>query len=132
MSLLYEETTGKIIGAYYKVHKDLVTRAGYSQENYVKALVIEMHQRGLKVREQYFVHRKYQGRSVGGDFIDLLVNDKVIVEIIKCSRITNTHKAKCKTYFIDSGMAVGLLLRFGGEEVEFERVYVHENDPEAK
>jgi hypothetical protein len=65
MSLLYEETTGKIIGAFYKVHSNLVTRAGCSQENDDKALGIEMRQRGLRVREQYFVHHKYQGRSVG-------------------------------------------------------------------
>jgi GxxExxY protein len=132
MALLYEEITGKIIGAYYKVHNMLITRAGYSQENYIKALVIELRQRGLKIREQHFVHRNYQGRSIGGDFIDLLVNDKVVVEIKKCSRITKAHKAKCKTYLLDSGMAVGLILRFGGEKPEFHRIYVHENDPEAR
>ena len=64
MSLLYEETTGKIIGASCKVHSNLITRTGYSQENDVKALVSEMRERGLKVREQYFVHRRYQKRSI--------------------------------------------------------------------
>ena len=64
MSLLHKETTGKIIGASCKVHSNLITRTGYSQENDVKALVSEMRERGLKVREQYFVHRKYQKRSV--------------------------------------------------------------------
>lgn len=54
MSLLHEETTGKIIGAYYKVYSNLITQAGCSKENDVKALGIEMRQRGLKVREQYF------------------------------------------------------------------------------
>lgn len=132
MGLLYEETTGKIIGAYYKVHDNLAQRAGYSQENYVKALVIELRQRGLNVREQYFVHRNYKGRSVGGDFIDLLIDNKVVVEVKKCSRITRDHKDRCKTYLLDSRIAVGLILNFGRDEKEFERVYVRENDTEAK
>ena len=61
MSLLYKETTGKIIGAYYKVHFNWITQVGCSQKNDVKALGSEMRERGLKVREQHFIHRKYLG-----------------------------------------------------------------------
>ena len=84
------------------------------------------------MREQYFVHRNYKGRSVGGDFIDLLIDNKVVVEVKKCSRITRDHKDRCKTYLLDSRIAVGLILNFGRDEKEFERVYVRENDTEAK
>ena len=80
---LYEELTGSIVASYYAVFDRLRKRAGYSELNLGEALAIELRGRGLRVATQVAVQRRYQGRSIGADMLDLLVNDLIPVEIKK-------------------------------------------------
>jgi len=131
MALLYENLTGEILSCYYAVFRALSNRPGYSEENFARSLAIELNRRGLAVREQVHVVRRYRGDDVGSDFIDLIVEDKVVLEIKKSTRIRPEYIQQAKTYLVDSGLAVGLVLNFGGAQPDFRRVYERANDPEA-
>jgi len=131
MALLYEDLTGEILSCYYLVYRTLSNRPGYSEINYARSLANELKLRGLSVSEQVHVVRRYRGSEVGSDFIDLLVENKVVIEVKKSTRIRPEHLHQAKTYLVDSGLAVGLVLNFGSAEPSFKRVYERANDPEA-
>ncbi len=130
MSLLYQDLTSSILSAYYSVYRILSTRPGYSEENYARSLAVELRQRGLAVQEQVHITRRYRGRDIGSDFIDLVVENKVVIEVKKWARIRPEHIRQTQTYLIDSGLAVGLVLNFGGQQPDFRRIYERSNDPE--
>jgi GxxExxY protein len=75
------------------------------------------------------VQRRYQGRSIGADRLDLLINDLIPVEIKKVARLNGKHEAQLRTYLLDLRQPVGLLFNFGGVEPEVRRVYERANDP---
>lgn len=127
MALLFEELTGKIINAYYETFNTLAGRAGYSEINYTRALLVELKHRGLAAKEQVYVTRLYLGKDVGGDFIDLVVENKVVVEVKKLRRLRHENLEQCHTYLIDSGLAIGLVFNFGGPTPEFNRLYAPQN-----
>ena len=131
MTLLYENLTGEILSCYYLIFRALKNRRGFSEENFARSLAIELTHRGLSVREQVHVVRRYRGRDIGSDFIDLVIEGKVVVEVKKSTRIRPEHVQQAQTYLLDSGIAVGLVLNFGGAQPDFRRVYERANDPEA-
>lgn len=131
MKLLFEDLTSSILGAYYNVFGALRNRRGYSEENFARALALELRRRGLAIREQVHVARKYSGTVVGGDFVDIIVAEKIVVQIKKVSRLRPEYLHQVQTYLLDTKLAVGLVLNFGGAQPEFRRVYERTNDPGA-
>lgn len=98
---MVEELTGPSVASYYTVCYRLRKRAGYSALNLIEELAIELCGRGLCVATQVAVRRRYLGRSVGADMLDLLVNDLIPVEIKKVSRLTGKHEAQLRTNRLD-------------------------------
>jgi len=67
-----------------------------------------------------------------GALVDLVVEEKVAVEVKRVRRLTEEHRAQLEAYLRDGGWAVGLLVNFGGEKLQWRRVYVAANDPTAR
>lgn len=128
MPLLYEELTGKILNAFYATYRNLAGRAGYNEQNYTRALIIELKRRGLVVEDQVYVNRIYDGEDLGGDFLDLVVENKVLVLVKKARQIRREYLEQGQTYLYDSKLAVGLILNFGADDPEFRRLYVPQNN----
>lgn len=126
---LYEELTGQIVAGYYAVFNRLCQRTGYSEQNLAEALAVELRGRGLRVATQVAVQRRYLGRSIGADRLDLLVNDTIPVEVKKVARLNGKHEAQLRTYLLDLRQPVGLLLNFGGAVPEVRRVCERAYDP---
>jgi GxxExxY protein len=125
---LHQDITADIINAYYKVYNSLIYRRAYSEENFAQALLLELNRRNRTVQTQVVVQRRYEDQRIGHDFVDLVVDGKVIVGVKKISAIKEVHLDQLRTYLIDGGWSVGLLLNFGGEEPEFRRL---ENHPDS-
>jgi len=126
---LYQELTGQIVAAFYRVFYDLRSRAGCREAQLVEALVVELRQRGLAADKEVGVTRRYRATAIGAGFADLVVEELVAVEVKKVKRVTAQHRAQLKSYLVDGGWAVGLLLNFGGAEPEVQRIYERANDP---
>jgi len=75
---------------------------------------------GLNVRQQVPIQVYYEGKVVGEYFADLLVADKVIVELKAAKDIVDAHEAQLVNYLKATNIEVGLLLNFG-TEAKFKR-----------
>ena len=103
--------SGEIVDAAIKVHREL--GPGLLESTYEACLVYELRKRGLDVRSQVELPVTYEEVELEvGYRIDLLVNDKVIVELKAVSSLEPIHEAQLLSYLKLSGKKLGLLLNF--------------------
>jgi GxxExxY protein len=104
--------TGNIIDAAMKVHSAL--GPGLLESAYEACLLHELNKRQLQAVSQVALPVYYDGLTIDlGYRIDLLVEDKVIVELKAVEKIHPLHKAQLLSYLKLSGKQLGLLLNFG-------------------
>ena len=121
MALLYEGLTGQIIEACFEVINEL--GAGFLESVYQQALLIALAQKGLRARSQAPISVMFRGQSVGDFYADVLVEDKVIVELKAVSALTPAHQAQVINYLKATGIEVGLLINFGQPRLEYKRLH---------
>ena len=109
-----------IVGAAYEVGN--VLGAGFLEKVYERALMRELVSRGLSVRAQVTYPVLYKGMSVGDYVADLLVENRVLVELKCVDHFGNEHLAECINYLRASGLSVALLLNFQRSKMEWRRV----------
>jgi GxxExxY protein len=111
MNLLYEELTGSILNCAYKVHSAL--GPGLLESAYEECLNYELEKAGLPVCKQKPMPLIYEERRLDlGYRIDLMVDNKVIVEIKSVDAINPVHLAQLMTYLKLSGCRIGFLINF--------------------
>lgn len=118
--MLYEDITEKIIGIFYEVYRTL--GAGFLEKVYEEAMAIEFEERGLKFGRQVGIDVCYKGRNAGEYVADFLVEGCVVVEIKAKKSLGKFDEAQVINYLRATGKKVGLLVNFGGEDIEFRRL----------
>ena len=119
MTLKYAGTTDAILKAYYAVYNSL--GYGFLEKVYENSLLLELQEQGVAVQSQVPISVSYRGKVVGEYFADLLVDNKVIVELKAAERLVEAHQLQLLNYLKATEFEVGLLLNFG-KEPEFKRV----------
>lgn len=114
----HSELTGKIIECAYRVHNTL--GFGFLETVYHKSLIIELTKSGLNVEKEKPIKVLYQNQIVGDYIADILVEDKVIIELKAVKEIHKSHEAQLVNYLKATGIEVGLLINFG-ESVQIKR-----------
>jgi GxxExxY protein len=107
----HSELTGQIIKAAQDVHNTL--GYGFLEKVYHKALLIELPKCGLLVESEKQITVEYDGQSVGEYFVDILVENKVILEIKAVKQINPDYEVQLVNYLKATKIDVGLLLNFG-------------------
>ena len=125
--MLYEDLTEKALEACFEVMKEL--GAGFLESVYEKALLIALRQKGLSAKEQFPLAVKFRGQIVGEFYADVLLEDKVIIELKTVSGLRPEHHAQLINYLNATGIDVGLLVNFGNPKLEYRRF--RRNKPEA-
>lgn len=118
MSLLHEELTNSIIGAFYRVYNYL--GYGFLEKVYENSLRLELETMSLRVVCQKPIKVYYRNQIVGEYFSDMVVEEKVIVEIKAAEIISQAHSEQLINYLKATDIEVGLLLNFG-KKPEFTR-----------
>ncbi|MCU0561318.1 MAG: GxxExxY protein [Desulfobacterales bacterium] len=128
----FEGITHKIIGAAYKVFNAL--GFGYLESVYQKALMIELAKEGLKAEDQKPLKVYYDGESVGEFFVDLFVEETVIVELKSVQHLAKEHEVQLVNYLSGLKRDIGLLINFGPTGVKIKRKYrnLKKNDPQEQ
>ena len=109
--LLERETTSQIIGAFYEVYK--VLGFGFLEHVYALALERELVGLGRSVWREVSVPIFYKGDLLTTQRIDMVVDDKIVVEIKSTYLIPPAAKRQTLNYLRASSLEVGLLLHFG-------------------
>lgn len=120
MSFLYEDITRKIIGASFEVYKEL--GYGFLEKVYENALLFELKFLGLEVDNQKPIKIYYKSKIVGDYIADILVEDKVIVELKAEKEYNPKHEAQIINYLKATRLKVGLLINFGNETCKPKRI----------
>jgi len=111
--------TETIIGCAMKVHSAL--GPGFLESVYQKALAHELQKAGLKIECEKPITVHYDGVVVGDFFADLLVDDKVMLELKANQTLAPANEVQLVNYLTATGIEIGLLLNFGAERLEFKR-----------
>ena len=109
--LKYKELTEKIIKIFYDVYNKL--GYGFLEKIYENAMMIEFGKEGIPATSQSPIKVLYEKQIIGEYFADILVDDKVIVEIKASKRLALEHEAQLLNYLKATDIEVGLLLNFG-------------------
>ena len=117
--MLYEEITGKILQACFEVGKELGT--GYLESVYEKSLLVALRQKGLKAESQVALKVYFRGVVVGDFFVDVLVENKILLELKTAKSLTNEHFAQVINYLKTMKIEVGLVINFGNPKLEYRR-----------
>jgi GxxExxY protein len=111
--------TAAVIGAAQ--HVSSVLGCGFLEKVYENALRVELELRGWKVEQQKAVGIRYRDEIVGLYLADLVVQDRVIVELKAASALDRIHEAQCMNYLRATGHKICLLFNFGRPRLEVRR-----------
>lgn len=121
LDLKHKDLTGKIIEIFYKVYNKL--GYGFLERVYENAMMIEFEKAGIAAEEQVPIKVLYDSLIVGEYFADILVDNKVIMEIKASRSISKENEAQLINYLKATGIKVGLLLNFGPKPEIKRRVF---------
>jgi GxxExxY protein len=116
--LLHTETTDRIIGVLYDVHREL--GYGFSEMVYRKAMALALRQAGAQVLEEARIFVPFRGHLIGEFRADLVVDGCVLVEIKAGGEFAPYAETQLINYLKAAGGGVGLLVNFG-KSVTFKR-----------
>jgi GxxExxY protein len=112
--------TYAVIEAIIKVHSEL--GPGFLEAIYQRALAIELKKRGIAVATETEVIISYDGHVVGRHRLDLVVDNRVIVEVKTVEELGRTHYAQVRSYLRATGFPVALLVNFSKERADYRRI----------
>ena len=113
MDYLYSDITKEIINAFYSVYNEL--GSGFLEKVYQNALFYELKRRGIQCQKEYPISVYYKGIRVGDYYADIIIEDKIILELKAVKTILPEHLAQLTNYLRATDAEVGLLLNFGLE-----------------
>jgi GxxExxY protein len=114
------ELSGRVIGCAFTVLNTL--GAGFLEMVYENALAYEVRAAGLSAVQQCGAKVRYKDILVGEYFVDLLINDVLLVELKAVRALDDAHRMQCTNYLKATGLRLCLLLNFGKPHLEIKRV----------
>ena len=116
----FEHLSKKIIGTAIEVHRTL--GPGFLERIYEEALKVAFIRNDLSFEFQKEIEVKYLGIIVGTHRLDLIVEDKIIIELKAVKDFEDIHFAQLRSYLKATGLQVGLLLNFAKPTLEIKRI----------
>ena len=107
----HKELTEKIIRIFYRVYNKL--GYGFLEKVYENAMMIEFRRECIYAVAQSSIKVLYKNEVVGEYYADILIDEKVIVEIKATRTLALEHEAQLLNYLKATNIEVGLLLNFG-------------------
>ena len=108
---LHQELSSNIISCFYKVYNTL--GFGFLEKVYENALLIELTKSGLFVERQKPIKVHYEEKIVGEYFADIIVENKIILELKAAESLIEEHELQLINYLKATDIELGLLLNFG-------------------
>jgi GxxExxY protein len=120
MRLIYEDLTYQLRGIFYQTYNSL--GPGFNEKIYQEICFLKCLEAGIEAKKEHGVSVIYKGHEITNLSLDLLVDDKVIVEFKAVDSITSVHKAQIICYLKALTIPIGLLANFSLRGVQIERL----------
>lgn len=118
--IIYKDISFKIMEAVFEVHN--ILGCGYSEGIYEEALIKEFKDRGIEYERQKRIEVYYKDKKIGEYKLDLIVEDKIILELKAVSELNVVFEYQLYSYLKATGMKLGILINFGSTRIEFKRL----------
>ena len=114
--LLYQDLSYKIRGAIFKVYQHW--GPGLLEQIYEESLVMELRKAGLEVKQQVPLAVVYDGQRLSCDYrLDLIVEDKIIIELKSVEELKKVHFKQLLTYLRLADKRLGFLVNFNVDDI---------------
>ena len=120
MSILYKELSFEIIGIAMEVHREL--GPGFLEKVYESAMMLLLKEKGIEAKQQFPIPVYFKGEKIGEYFADILVDDKIILELKTIEKITNIFRAKAIHYLKATEKKLAIIINFKSESLQYERI----------
>lgn len=117
----HEDITHQIIACAYKVFNEL--GFGFLESVYRNAMLIELNKSNFKVELEKALAVYYDEQVVGNFYIDLYVEEEIVVELKSVQNLLKEHEVQLVNYLNGLRKEIGLLINFGPSGVEIKRKY---------
>ena len=95
---------------------------GFLEKVYENALMILLKREGIEAKQQTAVAVYFEGEKIGDYYADILVEDKIILELKSVEKIVDAHRAQVLHYLKVTGLQLAIILNFAKEQLESERL----------
>jgi GxxExxY protein len=121
-NIVHKELSYKIVGCAMEVHSKL--GPGFLEKVYENSLMVLFQREGIPAKQQMPIKVRFEGEIVGEYRADILVDDKIILELKMVDKIVDIHRAQMLHYLRATGIKLGMILNFGGKNFDYERLVV--------
>jgi GxxExxY protein len=118
--VVHKELSHKIVGLAMQVHREL--GSGFLEKVYENAMMVLLRKAMIPAVQQASIQVCFQRHIVGEYYADILAADTVVLELKSVARITPAHKAQALNYLKATGKKLAIILNFGKESLEYERL----------
>lgn len=118
--LLYKELAYKVIGCAMEVHKTL--GPGFLESVYENAMIVELERQGLGFKSQVSYPIVYKDNHIKDFVCDLVVENKIIVELKAIKQLTDIERAQTINYLKVTRLQLGIVINFSRKSLEYERL----------
>ena len=119
-NILYPDLSYKIIGAAMEVHLEF--GRGFIEKVYENSLMIMFRNDKIKAMQQASIKVHFKNEIVGNYVADILVEDKIILELKTVDKITDIHRAQALNYLKATGLKLAIIINFKKQSLEYERI----------
>ena len=119
MTLLYPDLSYKLRGSFFKVYNEL--GPGFKEEIYIRALLKLLDEEKIPYKREQEFSLNFHGKKIGATKLDLVVDDKIIIEVKAVDILHNTFKKQTLSYLKATGLRLAFLVNFGSSKLEIKR-----------
>ncbi|MFQ5786475.1 MAG: GxxExxY protein [Thermodesulfobacteriota bacterium] len=120
--IIYKKLSFKIIGLAMEVHSKL--GYGFMEKVYENALMLLFKREGIDSKQQVPIKAYFEGEIVGDYIADILVYEKIILEIKALDEIIDIHRAQALNYLKATNLRLAIILNFGKKKLQYERLII--------
>lgn len=120
VDIIYPDLSYQIMNVAFEVHRHL--GPGFTEDFYERAFVMELRRRGIPYEQQKVMNVSYKGMSLGLYRLDLVIDNKVIVELKAVTQMNDVFLQQVKSYLKATEMQLGILINLGQVNLESKRV----------
>jgi len=118
--ILYKELSYKIIGLAMQVHREL--GPGFLEKVYENSMMILFRKENIPAINQAPINVYFESEIVGHYVADILVDERIILELKCIETIANVHRAQVLNYLKATGKQLAIILNFAKKKLEYERL----------